>query len=708
MKQLIIVESPHKAKTIQKYLGNDAAVLASKGHVCDLPARSLGIDVDNGFKPQYIVTPDKESTIKQLSQAVKKYDKVYLATDPDREGEAISWHLKNTLGVTGDKVRIEFNEISPKAVRAAMENPREINMDLVNSQQARRVLDRLVGYKISPILSRKLKPSLSAGRVQSAALKMIVDREKEIRDFKPEEYWSISALLLKDGAKKTKANLFNAALNDKNGEKVKPDNAEDAYAIADLMRKCDYHVDDVKKSVSTSKPAPPFTTSTMQQEASHKLNMTAERTSRVAQQLYEGVDIEGEGQHALITYIRTDSVRISPDFAKIAMAYIAKNYGAEYAPKVQNVYKTSDNAQDAHEAIRPIDLNRTPKSLEGKMDRDAYRLYKLIYERFMASQMTPAQYNTMRVHILGESGSEKLGFIVRGKSVKFKGFTAVYSATVEENEDDDNKELDTMPDLNQGEHLNLDDVSCEQKFTKPPARYNDATLVKALEENGIGRPSTYASIISVLAKREYTEKVQKAIAPTQLGEAVCEYMEKNFPDIMSLNFTARLEGALDKVADGKQEWQELIGAFYPRLMKFVERAAKSGGGNYMPDEESDVVCDKCGAKMVVRHGKYGPFLACPNYPKCKNIKKIVEVVGKCPKCGGDVSKRISKAGKTFYGCTNYPKCDFISWDVPAPYFCPDCASTMKVVKRDDKTYYVCTNHNCKHRELVKDESEQNQ
>lgn len=710
MKNLVIVESPSKSKTIGKYLGEGYTVVSSKGHIRDLAIKGkdgLGVDVDNNFEATYQISKDKKETVKELKKLAGESDYVYLATDPDREGEAISWHLKNTLGVTGDKVRIEFNEISPKAVRAAMENPREINMDLVNSQQARRVLDRLVGYKISPILSRKLKPSLSAGRVQSAALKMIVDREKEIRDFKPEEYWSISALLLKDGAKKTKANLFNAALNDRNGEKVKPNNADDAYAIADLMRKCGYRVDEVKKSVSTSKPAPPFTTSTMQQEASHKLNMTAERTSRVAQQLYEGVDIEGEGQHALITYIRTDSVRISPDFAKIALSFIAKNYGEEFAPKTQNIYKTSENAQDAHEAIRPIDLNRTPKSLEGKMDRDAFRLYKLIYERFMASQMTPAQYNTMRVHILGECGNEKLGFVVRGKSVKFKGFTAVYSATVEES-DDDNKELDTMPDLNQNEHLNLDDVSCEQKFTKPPARYNDATLVKALEENGIGRPSTYASIISVLAKRDYTEKVQKAIAPTQLGEAVCEYMEKNFPDIMNLNFTARLEGALDKVADGEQAWQELIGAFYPRLMKFVERAAKSGGGSYMPDEESDVICDKCGAKMVVRHGKYGPFLACPNYPKCKNIKKIVEVVGKCPKCGGDVSKRVSKAGKTFYGCTNYPKCDFISWDVPAPYFCPECASTMKVVKRDDKTYYVCTNHNCKHRELVKDESEQNQ
>lgn len=705
MKQLIIVESPHKAQTIQKYLGSEAQVMASKGHVCDLPQRSLGIDIENGYKPQYVVSEDKEATIKQLSQAVKKYDKVYLATDPDREGEAISWHLKNVLGVEENEVRIEFNEISPKAVRAAMKKPRAINMDLVDSQQARRVLDRLVGYKISPILSRKLKPGLSAGRVQSAALKMIVDREKEIRAFVPEEYWNINAILFKMGAQKSKANLFNAALNDSNGKKIKVANADEAGIITDFMRRCDYVVDEVKKSVSTSRPAPPFTTSTMQQEASHKLSFTADRTSRVAQSLYEGVNIDGVGLHALITYIRTDSVRVSPDFAKATLGFIVQNYGEEYAPKTPNVYKTSENAQDAHEAIRPIDLSFTPKSLEGKMDKDAFRLYKLIYERYMASQMSNAQYNTMRVHILGSSGSDNLGFVVKGKSVKFKGFTAVYSATVEEEEDE--REIDTMPDLNEGDKLTLDDVLSEQKFTKPPARYNDATLVKALEENGIGRPSTYASIISVLSKREYTEKQQKAIAPTQLGEAVCEYMEHNFPDIMSLDFTARLEGALDKVADGNQQWQELIGAFYPRLQRFLERAAKVSGGGYLPDEESDVICDKCGAKMIVRHGKYGPFLACPNYPRCKNIKKIVEVVGKCPKCGGDIGKRVSKSGKTFYGCTNYPQCDFISWDIPAPYFCPECGNTMKVVKRDDKTYYSCTNKECKHKELVTVEDEEN-
>lgn len=703
MKQLIIVESPSKAKTIQKYLGGDAAVLASKGHVCDLPQRTLGIDVEHGFKPQYVITPDKEETIKKLSQAVKKYDKVYLATDPDREGEAISWHLKNTLGIEGDKVRIEFNEISPKAVRAAMQNPREIDMNLVDSQQARRVLDRLVGYKISPILSRKIKAGkksgLSAGRVQSAALKMIVDRENEIRNFKPEEYWNIFALLLKEGAPVKKENLFKAALNDVGGGKAKVTNGDDAARITDMMRRSHYVVDEVKKSVSTAKPAPPFTTSTLQQEANHKLNMAADRAMRVAQQLYEGVDIGGEGLHALITYIRTDSVRVSPDFARATLAFITENYGREYAPSSPNVYKTSANAQDAHEAIRPISLERTPKSLEGKIERDQYRLYKLIYERFLASQMKSAQYNTMRVHITGEGAEEKLGFVVKGRSVKFKGFTAVYTSTAEAADDDRQNELDTLPDLNEGERLDLNDVTSEQKFTKPPARYNDATLVKAMEENGIGRPSTYASIISVLARREYTEKENKFIKPTQLGEIVCDYMEKNFPDIMSLNFTARLEGALDKVADGGQQWQELIGAFYPRLQKFIDRAYHSGGGR-LPDEESDVVCDKCGAKMVVKDGKYGKFLACPNYPECKNIKRIVEVVGKCPKCGGDVVKKTSRAGKVFYGCDNYPKCDFTCWDLPAPKLCPDCGGAMRVSGKGEKRTYVCMNKACGHREAA--------
>ncbi|MCQ2603087.1 MAG: type I DNA topoisomerase, partial [Clostridia bacterium] len=475
-------------------------------------------------------------------------------TDPEREGEAISWHLKNQLGIPDGKVRIEFNEISQKAVLDAMEHPREIDMKLVDSQQARRVLDRLVGYMLSPIISRKIRKGLSVGRVQSAALKMIVDRENEIRNFKPEEYWTMAALLYKKGDKHTKANVVKAFLNDYAGEKVKVENQALAEEIAALMPTASYFVDTVKKGTATSKPQPPFTTSTLQQEASHKLNMTADRSMRVAQQLYEGVVIEGEGQHALITYIRTDSVRVSPDFAKHALYFISQNYGKEYAPFKQNVYQTSDSAQDAHEAIRPISLERTPQSLEGKIDKDAYRLYKLIYERFLASQMTNAVFNTMNVHVTAKTTAKDIGFTVKGRSVKFKGFTAVYSATVDNgNKDDEKEELDTLPDLSQGDEFDFEDIVKEQKFTKPPARYNDATLVKGMEENGIGRPSTYASIISVLAKREYTEKQGKAIAPTELGEKACRFMEYNFPSIMNLSFTARLEGKLDEIADGNEE-----------------------------------------------------------------------------------------------------------------------------------------------------------
>ncbi len=704
MKQLIIVESPSKAKTIQKYLGGEIEVLASKGHVCDLPQKSLGIDVDHNFEPQYVVTPDKEDTIKRLKKAASKYDTVYLATDPDREGEAISWHLKMQLGIEGENVRIEFNEITPKAVRQAMQNPRPINMDLVDSQQARRVLDRLVGYKISPILSRKIKSGSSAGRVQSVALKMIVDREKEIKSFVAEEYWNIFAMLKKPQDKDIKSNLFKASFVTLNGKKVKVGNGDTASVVVDKMRLADFSVDNVKKSVSQSKPAPPFTTSTLQQDASHKLNMTADRSIRVAQQLYEGVQVEGEGLSALITYIRTDSVRVSSEFQAKTLDYIRDNYGREYVPAKPNIYKTSDKAQDAHEAIRPIDLSRTPSSLVGKIDRDQLRLYKLIYERFLASQMKNAEYNTMKVSILGVADDTKLGFAVNGKSVKFKGYTAVYSQTVET--DEDKNEMDTMPDLSEGEQLKLVEPISEQKFTKPPARYNDASLVKAMEENGIGRPSTYASIISVIAKREYTEKVQKSIAPTALGEAVSEYLEKNFEDIMDLKFTARLEGALDTIADGGKQWQDLIGSFYPRLMRFVLKASKNGETMRVADEQSDVVCDKCGAMMVIKDGRYGKFLACPKYPACKNIKRIADVVGKCPKCGGDVERKTSKKGKIFYGCSNYPKCDFVSWDIPAPYLCPDCGSAMKVASVKGEKTYICVSKTCKHIEKVIEKTEE--
>lgn len=701
MKQLIIVESPHKATTIQNYLGQSYKVVASKGHVCDLPQKTLGIDMEHDFEPQYIISPEKQKTIDYLVKEVKKYDRVYLATDPDREGEAISWHLKNCLGLKDDKIRIEFNEISKNAVLKAMENPREINDDLVNSQQARRVLDRLVGYKISPILSRRIKSGSSAGRVQSAALKMIVERENEIRNFVPEEYWNMAAMLYKEGDKHVKANLIKANLVEYGKKKIKVEKGDLAEEIASLMQNASYYVDAVKKGTSTSRPAPPFTTSTLQQEANHKLGMSSDRAMRVAQQLYEGVTITGEGQHALVTYIRTDSVRISPDFAAKTLHYVKEKYGDKFAPARPNVYKTSEKAQDAHEAIRPISLERTPESLKDKIDRDSYRLYKLIYERYLASQMTAAEFYTMTVHITGETTGKPLGFAVKGKSVKFKGFTAVYTATSDKEEDKD--ELGTMPDLKEGDKFELADIVKEQKFTTPPPRYNDATLIKALEENGIGRPSTYASIISVIAKREYTEKQGKNLAPTQLGETVCQYMQNYFPTVMDLSFTARLETKLDLVAEGGEEWHNLVKVYYNHLAKYIEYASKTGGPNLMPAVESDVVCEKCGAKMVIKEGKHGKFLSCPNYPKCKNIKNIHEQVGVCPKCGGAIEKRVSKTGKTFYGCANYPKCDFVTWDLPAPHLCPKCGSLMNVRTRNYEKKYVCANSECKHVETPSEE-----
>ena len=702
--KLIIVESPHKAITIQNYLGKaEYTVEASKGHVRDLPTKTLGIDIEHDFAPQYVITPEKQKTIDKLLKEIKskKYDEVYLATDPDREGEAISWHLKECLGLKKDKIRIEFNEISKSAVLKAMESPREIDDNLVNSQQARRVLDRLVGYKISPILSRRIKSGSSAGRVQSAALKMIVERENEIRNFVPEEYWNMAAMLFKEGDKHTKGNLIKANLQEYNKKKIKVNSAEMAEEIASVMQKSAYAVDTVKKGVSTSKPAPPFTTSTLQQEANHKLGMASDKAMRIAQQLYEGVTITGEGQHALVTYIRTDSVRISPEFASKTLYYIRNKYGNEFAPARPNVYKTSEKAQDAHEAIRPISLDRTPESLKDKIDKDAYRLYKLIYERFLASQMKNAEFYTMNVHITGEAEDKTLGFVVKGKSVKFKGFTAVYTATSDKEEDKD--ELGTMPDLKEGDKFDLENVFKEQKFTTPPARYNDATLIKALEENGIGRPSTYASIISVIAKREYTEKQGKNLAPTQLGETVCLYMQNFFPTVMDLSFTARLETKLDKVAEGDEDWQTLVKVYYNHLAKYIEYASKTGGPNLMPPVESDVICDKCGAKMVIKEGKHGKFLACPNYPKCKNVKNMHEQVGVCPKCGGAVEKRVGKTGKTFYGCANYPKCDFVTRTMPAPHLCPKCNSLMKISKGKYETLYVCTNDDCKHIETPNEE-----
>ncbi len=690
--KLVIVESPTKAKTIQKYLGKDFRVLASSGHVCDLPEKSLGIDIENNFKPTYVMVKDKQDVVKRLKSAVKESEQVFLATDPDREGEAISWHLKNVLELGNGCHRIEFNEISYRAVNNAMKTPREINMNLVDAQQARRVLDRLVGYKISPILNQKIKQGLSGGRVQSAALKMIVDREREITAFVPEEYWHIYAFLQKEG----KTSATKALLSDLNGKKLKIGNGELAQQIIASLNKANYSVDSVKRRVSKSHPYPPFTTSTLQQDGSARLQISTPEVMRLAQQLYEGVEIEGEGLTALVTYIRTDSVRVSIEAQRECSEYITSVYGKEYAPEKYNVYTAKgSNVQDAHEAIRPISIARTPESIKNKVSKNQYRLYKLIYDRFLASQMTDAIYNTLNVHIVGEvnkdeSEVDKYGFKLTGKTVKFKGYTVAYD-NVSEDEEDNVR----LPDFNEKEPLYLKEIKHEQKFTKPPVRYTESTFIKGMEENGIGRPATYASVVSVLAKREYTEKDGKYMKPTELGIKVTEFMEKNFANIVDLKFTAAMEDKLDDVVNGT-EWQKIISEFYPTFLDSISKAYSSEKKVKLDEEVSDVICDKCGANMVVRNGKYGKFLACPNFPKCKNIKNIDEVVGKCPRCGGNIVKKKTKMGKVFFGCSNYPECDFMSWEIPAPIFCPKCCSVMRIVVKEGKKQYICTSKKCNH------------
>lgn len=694
--KLVIVESPTKAKTIQKYLGKDYRVLASGGHVCDLPEKSLGIDVDDDFKPSYVMVKEKKDTVKRLKAAVKESEQTFLATDPDREGEAISWHLSNVLDLGDDAQRIEFNEISNRAVNAAIKNPRHINMNLVNAQQARRVLDRLVGYKISPILNQKIKQGLSGGRVQSAALKMIVDREREIRAFVPEEYWNIYAMLTKLG----KTTAFKATLADKNGKKIKIDNGIAAQQTEEELLKGEYTVESVKRGESKSHPGAPFTTSTLQQDGSNRLGITAPEVMKLAQQLYEGVNVEGSGLTALVTYIRTDSVRVSAEAQKEAKEYIEKNFGSEYAPEKYNYYTTkSANVQDAHEAIRPISLAVTPESIKDKVARNLYRLYKLIYDRFLASQMSEAIYNTLNVKIKADCGENKYGFKITGKTIIFKGFTIVYEHDKEEDDDNGTQKL---PDFAEGEKLNLKEIKKEQKFTKPPTRFSDATLIKAMEENGIGRPATYANVLSVLSHRDYVEKEGKLLKPTQLGETVTQFMEKNFADIVDVQFTASMENKLDDVVNGNK-WQDVLASFYPHFNECITKAYFGEKKVKMEEEVTDVICDKCGAHMVVRNGKFGKFLACPNYPKCKNIKNIVEPVAECPRCHGDIVKKHTKNGKVFYGCANYPECDFMSWELPAPIFCPVCRNVMKIVVKDNKKQYVCINKNCGHVEYPKTE-----
>ena len=643
---LVIVESPSKATTIKKYLGKDFDVIASQGHIIDLPSSKFGVDVDNNYKAEYITMKGKASIIKEIKEKAKKADKVYIATDPDREGEAIAWHIRNTLKIKpNEKCRIEFNEITKDAVNSAIKKPRLVDEALVNAQQARRILDRIVGYKISPVLWKKVKKGLSAGRVQSVAMRIIMDREREIRDFKPEEYWLIDVELLKDD-KKLIAKFYG-----KNGKKVDLTNKSQVDKIIKVIDKKEYKVVDVKKSEKKRNPAPPFTTSTLQQDASRKLGFSVKKTMMVAQKLYES---------GYITYMRTDSVRISDDARKMAKNYIEEIYGKNYHE--DRFYKTKKDAQDAHEAIRPSDLSKIHE-VEEKCTPDEKKLYNLIKNRFLASLMTSAVYDTTKVTI----DVEDYDFIANGSIIKFDGFMALYNIVSDEEEEEENAKL---PDINVGDILKQNKLTPSQKFTEPPARYNEASLVKILEEKGIGRPSTYAPTISTLLDRVYIEKENKALVPTELGEIVDNLMENNFQDIVDISFTAEMEEKLDEVAENNIDYVKMLDEFYKPFIKNLKNVEDKIEKVKIPEVESDVKCELCGRNMVIKQGRFGKFLACPGYPECKNVKSIVETVDiPCPKCGGKVLVKKTKTHRTFYVCENNSnsedsKCDYISWSKP--------------------------------------------
>lgn len=716
--QLIIVESPHKAKTIEKFLKGSYKVDASKGHVRDLPTNYMGININKNFEPYYVVSPERKADIKRLMDESKKADKVYLATDPDREGEAISWHLAEVLGLKPEQVnRIEFNEISEKAVKKALENPRKIDKNLVDAQQARRVLDRIVGYSLSPVASLRLNENLSAGRVQSVALKMVVDREREISAFVPVEYWNLKADLKKlDGSGELRVLLVEKA-----GKKYKPSNKEEAESVEAELRQADFFVKSVKRNVIKSHAPAPYITSTLQQDGSIRLNISAPQVMQIAQRLYEGVDT-ANGNVALITYMRTDSVRISTEAQNSAREYIKQNYGEQFVPTKPNVYKSKSNAQDAHEAIRPIDVSKTPESVKGILDANQFKLYKLIYERFIASQMAEAVYDGVSVDI----GANDYVFKTSGKTLTFKGYTAVYDDTKKEEDEESGNAM--LPPLTDGEKLNLIDLKKEQKFTKPPVRYTEASLIKSMEDKGIGRPSTYATIMAKLSdkKREYVRKEKKYLVPNEISYTLIDFLVKYFPNIMDITFTARMETALDDIGEGERDWKKLIADFYAPFEKQLsqskiteKRCEKCGSPmiinngrygayyacsnypncqNIKPVNEktvipTDRICEKCGGIMVEREGKFGKFLACSNYPKCKNTISFTENAGTCPICGKPTKKMMSKGGKVFYGCSDYPNCKFMSWDLPTGEKCPEC-KTGYLVNVDGKI--VCSNKKCKY------------
>lgn len=692
MSKLIIVESPSKIKTIKKTLGSGYTVMASKGHVRDLPKSKLGVDTEHDFKPQYINMSDKKDLIKELKDAAANSDGVLLATDPDREGEAISWHLAHLLALDlNEPNRVAFNEITESGVKAGIAAPHKIDLNLVDAQQARRVLDRIVGYKLSPFLWKKVKSGLSAGRVQTVALRLIVEREREIEKFNSEEYWSVDAKLLA-GTKSFKAALYGFA----DGKKIDViPNAEEADKIVSELSGAEYIVSALKKGTRKKQPAPPFITSTLQQEASRKLGFTGQRTMRIAQQLYEGVDVPGAGTTGLITYMRTDSLRISEEARAAAYKYITGRYGKEYLPEKPRYFKTKSGAQDAHEAIRPTSVSFTPESVKEALTAEQYKLYKLIWERFIASLMEVCVQNTVNADI---TAGDYL-FKASGYSVKFDGFTVLY----EEGKDDDSAEGGALPEMKTGDKLKLKELTPNQHFTQPPARYTEPTLIKALDENGIGRPSTYAPILSNILGRDYIEREKKSLKPTNLGMVVSDLMVEYFDKIVDVKFTAGLEKQLDEIGAGKRGWVDTIKDFYKDFDKLYKKAEESLEGKRVkvPDEETDVICDKCGRKMVVKSGRFGKFLACPGYPECKNTKPMPEdeVKQPCPKCGGKLVKKTSKKGKKFYGCSNYPECDFAAPGIPTGEKCPECGSFIISGVRGRK---CCMNSECPTRQKKAD------
>lgn len=692
MSKLVIVESPSKAKSIQKYLGSDYKVVSSKGHVRDLPAAKLSVDVKNDFAPKYMVIKGKEKLVKELKELADKSEAVILAADPDREGEAISWHLATLLDLDlNDFNRVKFNEINKNSVTKGIENIEKIDIDLVNAQQARRILDRLVGYMLSPFISQKIRRGLSAGRVQSVAVRLVVDRENEIRAFVPEEYWTLDAKMLAPSSRKA----FNATFVGDETGKVKITNKEQSDMYLARLHNAEYTAVSVKKGVRNRQPAPPFTTSTLQQEASRKLNFQAKKTMKVAQELYEGVEIQGIGAVGLITYMRTDSLRISEEARAAGNDFIRNTFGAEYLPEKPRYYKTKANAQDGHEAIRPTMMDLTPEKAKASLTTEQYKVYSLIWKRFMASLMANCVQDTVKAEIHGANENDKaqgkyVVFNASGYSVRFDGYTCLYVAGTDEDEEDEGK----LPKINEGDALKLKELSGNQHFTQPPARYTEASLIKTLEETGVGRPSTYASILSTITQREYVVREQKQIKPTELGEATTNLLKEKFPKIVNVKFTAGMEAQLDDVESGKTDYIQMLHDFYGDFEATLAKAKVDMKGQKirLKEDETDIKCDKCGRNMIIKSSRFGKFLACPGYPECKNTKPLVlETKATCPVCGGKVIEKKTKKGYAFYGCGNYPECNFMTWDKPTDETCPQCG---KYLFKKKGGMLSCLNEGC--------------